>query len=192
MDEPFIAQHMFRRMRRAVKHVAPHETTLERPRMRSVVRHAFIGVCIAVAGAGWCAAMHVSPDMLNAAAVMALMETSGLRNTNLRPLVSHDPHFIELTPVGLELIANQTRTAGRFTHIDEFDYRNADGEAVVLLIASAPFANDAPHWSAQRVGEIRLLTWTVDGRRHVLAGRATTHGLMRAADALTLAARQTQ
>jgi hypothetical protein len=31
-----------------------------------------------------------------------------------------------------------------------------------------------------------LLSWTVKGQRYVLAGKATTHGLMRAADALTI------
>ncbi|SPB13610.1 hypothetical protein NOV72_00874 [Caballeronia novacaledonica] len=154
------------------------------------MRYAFIGVCIAMAVAGWCAATHVSADMLDAAAVMALMETSSERGTNVRPLVSHDPHFIELTPVGLELIAARTRRGGTFVHIDELDYRNMDGESVVLLIASAPFASDAPHWSARRVGELRLLTWTVGGKRYVLAGRANTHGVMRAADALTMNMRE--
>ena len=95
---------------------------------RNVLRHAFVALCIAMAVAGWCAATHVSADMLDAAAVMALMETSNQRGTNVRPLVSHDPHFIELTPVGLELIATRTRRGGKFAHIDEYDYRNADGE----------------------------------------------------------------
>jgi anti-sigma factor RsiW len=159
-------------------------------RVRLVWRRVLIAASLASAAAGWCAATHVSADMLDAAAVMALMEASKHDGANVRPLVSHDPHFIELTPVGLELIATRTRPAGKFTHIDELDYRNADGNAVILLIAAAPFASDEPHWSAQRVGDIRLLSWIAGGKRYVLGGRADTHGLMRAADALTLARQQ--
>lgn len=158
--------------------------------MRSAWRNALIAASMAAAAVGWCAATHVSADMLDAAAVMALMETSRHDGANVRPVVSHDPHFIELTPVGLELIATRTRPAGKFTHIDELDYRNADGNAVILLIAAAPFASDEPHWSAQRVGDIRLLSWIAGGKRYVLGGRADTHGLMRAADALTLVRQQ--
>ncbi|CAL8478341.1 anti-sigma factor [Caballeronia sp. S22] len=177
-----------RRLQRAIDRAASHDAT----RTRSVVRHAFVALCIAMAVAGWCAATHVSADMLDAVAVMALMETSNQRGTNVRPLVSHDPHFIELTPVGLELIATRTRRGGKFAHIDEYDYRNVEGESVVLLIASAPFTSDAPHWSARRVGEIRLLTWVIGGTRYVLAGQAGTRGVMRAADALTLATREAE
>jgi hypothetical protein len=42
-----------------------------------------------------------------------------------------------------------------------------------------------PQWSARRIGEIRLLTWTSQRQRFVVAGNARTHSLMRAADALT-------
>src|SRR5690348_7589923 len=79
-----------RRLQRAIDRAASHDAT----RTRSVVRHAFVALCIAMAVAGWCAATHVSADMLDAVAVMALMETSDQRGTNVRPLVSHDPHFI--------------------------------------------------------------------------------------------------
>jgi hypothetical protein len=41
------------------------------------------------------------------------------------------------------------------------------------------------NWTAHRVGNIRLLTWTTQRERYVLAGEADTHGLMRAADTLT-------
>jgi hypothetical protein len=183
MDEP-----LFKRNVQAFANGRPSTVPGLRLGRKRVLRSAFIGACVVIAAAGWCAAMHVSADMLDACAVMALMETSNQRDTHARPLVSHDPHFIELTPMGLELIATQSRQAGKFAHIDEYDYRNADGDALVLLIAPAPFASEEPHWSAQRIGTIRLLTWTTSGERHVLAGRADTHGLMRAADALTLSA----
>ncbi|SAK46778.1 hypothetical protein AWB79_01167 [Caballeronia hypogeia] len=161
-------------------------------RAGSVWRNALFGACVVIGIAGWCAASHVSADMLDAAAVMALMETSGGRGPNAAPLVSHDPHFIELTPVGFELVASRTRNAGKLTHIDEFDYRNADGDAVILLTARAPLASEEPHWSARRVGDLRLLAWTIGGKRYVLAGHAGTRGLMHAADALTIAARKAE
>ena len=189
MDEPF-----FERDRYAFADGRPPFVRVARvvsddkPRMKRIVRAALIAVCIAAAAAGWCAALHVSADMLDAAAVMALMETSNPHGTNARPLVSHDPHFVELTPMGFELIAARTRQAGKFAHIDEYDYRNADGDAVILLIAFAPFASEERHWSARRVGDIRLLSWTASGKRYVLAGRADTRALMRAADALTQSA----
>jgi hypothetical protein len=171
---------------RAARIVFDDKPELAHARLKRIVRTALIAACVAAAAAGWCAALHVSADMLDAAAVMALMETSNPRGANARPLVSHDPHFAELTPVGFELIATRTRQAGRFAHIDEYDYRNADGDAVILLIAFAPLASEQQHWSARRVGEIRLLSWTASGQRYVLAGRADTRALMRAADALTL------
>jgi anti-sigma factor RsiW len=97
-----------------------------------------------------------------------------------------DPNAVDLAPLGLKLVATKTRHPNALASIDVLDYRNADGEAVVLLSARAPFATDQPHWAAQRIGEVRLLSWTVKGRRYVLAGKAKTHGLMRAADALTI------
>lgn len=163
-----------------------HEPLVRRWPIASALRYMFLAACFALALTGWCVATHVSGDALDASAVMALMETSGPRSTNAPPLVSHDPHFVELTPIGLELVATKARHAGRFAHIDEFDYLNADGEALILLSSSAPLARDDPHWSARRVGDLRLLSWTSGGKRYVLAGHAGTHGLMRAADALTM------
>jgi len=114
---------------------------------------------------------------------MALMNTSSERASDAPTLT--DPHSVDLAPLGLKLVGETTRHPNALASIDVLDYRNADGEAVVLLSSSALFAADKPHWSAQRIGHARLLMWTVNGTRYVLAGRADTHGLMRAADALT-------
>jgi anti-sigma factor RsiW len=148
---------------------------------------ALIGVVLAVlAASGWFAASRVSSEMLDAAAVMALMRSSA-RHTGEAPAATlKDPHAVDLAPVGLTLVGARTRHPNVLSSIEILDYRNADGEAVVLVSAAAPFASGDPHWAGQRVGDVRLLTWTANGRRYVLAGRATTHGLMRAADALTL------
>jgi anti-sigma factor RsiW len=143
-------------------------------------------VLIVLSASGWFFASRVSPEMLDAAAVMALMRESGQQTAAVPQAAPDDPHSVDLAPLGLKLVATKTRHPNALASIDILDYRNADGEAVVLLSARAPFATDQPHWAAQRIGEVRLLSWTVKGRRYVLAGKATTHGLMRAADALTI------
>jgi hypothetical protein len=56
---------------------------------------------------------------------------------------------------------------------------------VVVMSTLALLAPAQPQWSARRIGEIRLLTWTSQRQRFVVAGNARTHSLMRAADALT-------
>ena len=50
----------------------------------------------------------------------------------------------------------------------------------------ALWAPAQPQWSARRIGDIRLLLWTAQRQRFVVAGNARTHGLMRAADAMTM------
>jgi anti-sigma factor RsiW len=142
-------------------------------------------VLVVLSASGWFFASRVSPEMLDAAAVMALMRDSGQRTGAAPEAALYDPHSVDLAPLGLKLVATKTRHPNAVASVDILDYRNADGEAVVLLSSAAPFATDQPHWAAQRIGEVRLLSWTVKGRRYVLAGKATTHGLMRAADALT-------
>ncbi|SKC66089.1 Transmembrane transcriptional regulator (anti-sigma factor RsiW) [Burkholderia sp. CF099] len=142
-------------------------------------------VLVILSASGWFFASRVSPEMLDAAAVMALMRDSGQRTGAAPEAALNDPHSVDLAPLGLKLVATKTRHPNAVASVDILDYRNADGEAVVLLSSAAPFATDQPHWAAQRIGEVRLLSWTVKGRRYVLAGKATTHGLMRAADALT-------
>ncbi|MEX3930243.1 anti-sigma factor [Paraburkholderia phymatum] len=148
---------------------------------------ALLGVALLVASvSGWFFASRVSTEMLEATAVMALMRASVQRSGGAAVAVPNDPHAADLAPLGLKLVDVRTRRPNAFAHIDILDYRNADGDAVVLVSSWAPFAADKPHWFAQRVGDVRLLMWTADGKRYVLAGRATTHGLMRAADALTM------
>jgi hypothetical protein len=145
-----------------------------------------IGALSVLATGALLGASCVSDDALDAAAVMALMQAESARTAHAPQAILHDPHFMQLTPIGLELVATHTRRAGMFGRIDEYDYRNAEGDVLTLLAASAPLAADAPHWSAMRVGDLRLLSWTVGGKRYVLAGHVRTHGLMRAADALTM------
>jgi hypothetical protein len=96
-----------------------------------------------------------------------------------------DPFSTEFAQLGWKLTAVKTRQLNLLSHATEFDYRNAQGQPVVLLTTRAPFAPERPHWMGHRMGELRLLTWTTGGKRYVLAGRADTRGLMKAADAAT-------
>jgi hypothetical protein len=96
-----------------------------------------------------------------------------------------DPFSTEFAQLGWKLTAVKTRQLNLLSHATEYDYRNAQGQPVVLLTTRAPFAPERPHWMGHRMGELRLLTWTTGGKRYVLAGRADTRGLMKAADAAT-------
>lgn len=136
---------------------------------------------------GWAAAAFVSDHQLNAAAVMSYAQWAASAQTAAQPPVAatRDPFSTEFAQLGWRLESVKTLRLGLIAEGQEFDYRNADGQPVVLLTTRAPFVFDRPRWMGHRVGEWRLLTWTENGMRYVLAGRADTHGLMRAADAAT-------
>jgi hypothetical protein len=106
--------------------------------------------------------------------------------TSAAPLpASRDPFSTEFAQLGWRLVSTKTLRLGLIADGQEFDYRNAQGQPVVLLTTRAPLVIDQPRWMGHRVGELRLLTWTDHGTRYVLAGRADTRGLMLAADAAT-------
>ncbi|WP_322046307.1 transcriptional regulator [Paraburkholderia sp. J67] len=169
-------------------------------------------LALVAASLAWLAASEPSPQALNNAAVMALMEAgggaqpmpgeSGASDTLADALVPGTPAALaapatapapfDLRAVGLRFVASGTMELGPFARAQRWLYVNADGQPVVLLASRAWFARAAPQWSARRVGELRLIGWIGRGERWVLAGNARTHGLMRAADAATqqLEARQ--
>jgi len=137
---------------------------------------------------GWAATAFVSDRQLNAAAVMSYAQwaAASAQTTARQPVpANRDPFSTEFAQLGWRLESARTLRLGLIADAQEFDYRNAEGQPVVLLTTSAPFVFDRPRWMGHRVGEWRLLTWTESGTRYVLAGRADTHGLMRAADAAT-------
>jgi hypothetical protein len=142
---------------------------------------------LVLALAGWAATAFVSDSQLNAAAVMSYAQWAGAAAQAVAvPLpANRDPFSTEFAQLGWRLVSTKTLSLGLIADGREFDYRNAEGQPVVLLTTRAPLAIDRPHWMGQRVGELRLLMWTDNGTRYVLAGRADTHGLMRAADAAT-------
>lgn len=137
------------------------------------------------AASGWLAATQVSGQALNNAAVMALAETTAAQYSAASPTRT-DVSAPNLAAIGLRLVDQRVLSLGVFQRASEFIYLNADNRPVVLISALALLAPAQPQWTARRIGEIRLLTWTAQRQRFVVAGDARTHGLMRAADVMTM------
>ncbi|MFD1561232.1 anti-sigma factor family protein [Paraburkholderia silviterrae] len=162
-------------------------------------RAAALALACLLAGAAlaWLAVSEPSAQVLNDAAVMALMETgngpdaaASAQDSPGAPLAdslvpvppASVPAPFDLAPAGLRLVASGTVELGLFARAGRWVYENGEGKPVVLLASRAWFAHAEPQWSARRVGNLRLLGWTGHGERWVLAGDAQTRGLMRAAD----------
>jgi anti-sigma factor RsiW len=145
-------------------------------------------VAAVLAPSGWLAAIQVSPQALDNAAVMALAQASDPMPSAAAPspLVTGGQPAPNLNAVGLRFVAKKLVQLGPFSRAAEFVYVNGDGKPVVLLSANALTGSGPSQWMAHRAGAIRLLTWTAHHQRYVLAGNADTHGLMRAADSLTV------
>lgn len=129
---------------------------------------------------GWLAATQVSAQALNNAAVMALAGTAAASPTRI------DPSAPDLAAIGLRLMDQRVQSLGPFQRAHVFLYLNRDNRPVVVIVAPALLALAQPQLAARRIGEIRLLAWTAQRQRFVVAGDARTHGLMRAADVMTL------
>jgi anti-sigma factor RsiW len=152
------------------------------------VRFLLALVVAVLAPSGWIAAIQVSPQALDNAAVMALAQASDPMPSAAEPAPfrAGGQPAPDLHSVGLRFVTKKLVQLGPFSRAAEFVYVNADGKPVVLLTASALPGSGASQWAAHRAGAMRLLTWTAHYQRYVLAGNADTHGLMRAADSLTL------
>jgi anti-sigma factor RsiW len=163
---------------------------------------AMAGVLVAAAVA-WLSVSEPSAQVVNDAAVMALMEAGGVSMEmptghggpdalaapladSLAQIAPADvPAPFDLAPAGLRLVSAGTVELGPFARVRRWVYENAEGKPVVLLASRAWFAQTEPQWGARRVGNLRLIGWTEGGERWVLAGNAQTRGLMRAADVAT-------
>ncbi|MFM0737529.1 transcriptional regulator [Paraburkholderia xenovorans] len=153
---------------------------------RSKVANALVTLLLLLAAAsGWLAATQTSAQALNNAAVMALAENSARPFPAATP-TRGDVSAPDLTAIGLRLIDRRVLSLGPFQRASEFLYLNGDNKPVVVLSSFALLAPAQPQWAARRIGEIRLLTWVAQRQRFVVAGDARTHGLMLAADALTM------
>ncbi|WP_233835354.1 anti-sigma factor family protein [Paraburkholderia sp. ZP32-5] len=137
---------------------------------------------------GWLAAAQVSAQALDNAAVMALAEATAQGFSAASPTradASTDASAPDLSALGMRVVEQRVLQLGPLQRANEFVYLNGDQQPVVILTAAAPFAREQPQWSARRVGEMRLLTWTAQRQRFVVAGNARAHGLMRVADVMT-------
>ncbi|WP_233855061.1 anti-sigma factor family protein [Paraburkholderia sp. HD33-4] len=137
-----------------------------------------------IAACGWFAATQVSAQALDNAAVMALAEAAARPISPATPTRA-DPAAPDLGAIGLRLVEHRVLRLGPLQRADELVYLNGDQQPVVVLSTMASFARDEPQWAARRIGELRLLTWTAQRQRFVVAGNARTHGLMRAADVMS-------
>ncbi|MGF6647356.1 anti-sigma factor family protein [Paraburkholderia sp. GAS82] len=159
--------------------------------LRATLAVALVLALAVVATSGWMAASRVSQDALDNAAVMALAQAAGenfgAKAAPAAGAVAADPAAPNLVPVGMHLVSRRTLDLGPLARATEYVYLNAQGEPIVLLVASTrPAAAAQSQWSARRVGTLRLLSWTGRQQRYVLAGAANARGLMSAADLLTM------
>jgi hypothetical protein len=182
----------YRRLNAQMRHAYPEpDAPPHRPghaarRRGRALRYAMaLAAALALAGAAlaWVSVSEPSQQMLNNAAVMALMEAeNGTPEASVE--VSAPPPF-DFQAAGMRYVGGGTVRLGPFANARRYVYENATGERVVLLAARAWLASAAPQWSAHRAGPLRLLMWREGGTRWVLAGGAQTRGLMRAADLAT-------
>ncbi|WP_025600626.1 anti-sigma factor family protein [Burkholderia sp. WSM2230] len=156
-----------------------------KPRLRKTWRALLVLVIACFALAGWLAAMQVTQQALNNAAVMVLAETAAAPFPAATP-TRREPSAPDLEAIGLRLVDERVLSLGLLQRATGFVYLNADNQPVVVLSALALLAPAQPQWSARRIGDVRLLTWTAQRQRFVVAGNARTHGLMRAADVMTM------
>jgi anti-sigma factor RsiW len=184
----------YRRLNAQIRHSFPQPAYAAAPRGRSrgwlrlwrlwSVWAAFaLGAMLVGAAAGGLALAGPSRQVLNDAAVMAVMEAASA-GTEAPSANAVEP--FDLKAAGLRLVSASTLDLGPFASANRYVYENAEGKRLVLLGARAWLAKDEPQWSARRVGRLRLIGWTAHGTRWVLAGSAETRGLMRAADIATM------
>jgi anti-sigma factor RsiW len=155
--------------------------------LRALLIAAVVTVAVAAAAIF---AFDISDSALDNASMMALEQAVASQEmasgavgyeSSVRALASAP----DLSSVGFQPVARRKMPVGPFASAMEYVYRNRGGEAAVLLVAPALFAQSQTQWKAHRVGASRLLAWTAHGKRYVLAGRAKTRGLMLAADLMT-------
>ncbi|CAH2791736.1 MAG: FIG00460780: hypothetical protein [uncultured Paraburkholderia sp.] len=160
-------------------------TALARPRLRKAWAVLLAVVIACIAAGGWLAATQVTQQALNNAALMVLAETAAAPFPASSPTRSA-PSAPDLEAIGLRLVDQRVLSLGVLQRATEFIYLNGDNQPVVVLSTLALLAPPQPQWSARRIGDVRLLTWTAQRQRFVVAGNARTHGLMRAADVMTM------
>ncbi|MCP3728233.1 transcriptional regulator [Paraburkholderia sp. CNPSo 3272] len=154
-------------------------------RSRRLLRYAIAALAMAGAAVAWIGVTEPSQQVLNNAAVMALMEAESAQPEALEAGAARAP--FDFGAAGLHFLGGGEVRVGPFASAQRYVYENNQGERVVLLASRAWLAGAAPQWSAHRAGPLRLLMWRERGTRWVLAGNAQTRGLMRAADLATLA-----
>ncbi|WP_233871799.1 hypothetical protein [Paraburkholderia adhaesiva] len=162
--------------------------TFRRPGWRRASLAALTLVTLAGVATAWLATSEATSQMLNDAAVMALIEATSVPAGEALTSTAGVPSTpFDLNAAGLRPIARGAPDLGPLALARRYVYENAQGQKIVLLSARAWFAKNEPQWSARRIGALRLIGWSAHGTRFVLAGTAGTRELMRAADIATMA-----
>lgn len=171
----------------------PYRAAAPRRRVRRYAAALVAAAVLAGAALAWISVSEPTQQVLNDAAVMALMDAENPGNADAAESQTKAPALpapFDLGAAGLRYLGSGEMKLGPFARAQRYLYENAEGERVVLLGARAWLDGAAPQWSAHRAGQLRLLMWRDDGMRWVLAGHAATRGLMRAADLATMPPRE--
>jgi hypothetical protein len=129
--------------------------------------------------------LGVAEPTLEGVAIAALEQASDSGSAAYRhPAADRFAGAPNLSGAGLYATGRFTAWPAPWSPATGFVYRNAAGDAVVLVRATGRGAPVEGQWSARRVGTKRLLYWSNGRSRYVMTGEARTRGLMRAADLL--------
>jgi anti-sigma factor RsiW len=130
-------------------------------------------------------ARNVRPiDVLTPIGIMVLEEAQsggGICKNGL----AHCPasaQVLDLSRVGFHAMQSTRVSVAGLLSVPATLYRNMDGVPAVMISVPNWRLRRQPEWQALRVGTLRVLNWTHDGRFYILVAQGNTRSLMKAAD----------
>ncbi|KWR82663.1 anti-sigma factor family protein [Cupriavidus sp. IDO] len=185
----------YMRLNEHIKQAYPHQDVAQeadsraasmRPMSYTVACMFVSGLVLLAAVGGWLAGASASNEELDSVAVLALVEATSAPGYPKAIGMAGGRPSPDLNSVGFTLMSRKPVRIGPVSEVLQSVYEDPNQRRIVLLQASAlPFDLATPHWSAHRVGNVRLLSWKAGTTHYVLAGSANTPRLMQAADLMT-------